>query len=568
MVTVKNRSKKLPLVKPLLLVLLASASPLVVAQTASNSVPNAGSILQQLQPLSPLVLPGSVGLTILQTDKTQLPAGVPFLVTSIQIIGNKKIDTATLHALVAEGEGKTLTLAQLEELSDRITDYYRSHGYPLARAIIPAQTIQSGVVKIQVIVARYGKVMLNNTSRVNDLLITKTLAFLAPDQDIEQAALDRALLLVSDLAGVAVNSTLMPGAEVGASDLLVSTTPTKAIFGSINVDNYGSSFTGRARLGGTVNFVDPLNLKASDTLSLTGLSSGSGVNFGRMAYETVLNGNGTAVGGSLSALRYTLGSSLAASNAYGSAQIQSLWVRQPLVRSRNVNLYSQLQYDNVKLRDRIGDIKTDRHLGNLTLSLAGDARDDFVSGGINTWNVGVTTGRVDFDDTGAQLSNAATANTQGHFSKWTTNLARQQGLSMNSSVYVSFVGQWTNKNLDPSQKMSMGGPYSVRAYNIGALSGDVGYFVTGEYRYGLGQAWDGQWQATAFVDSAQITVNKNTWVAGENSATLSGAGLGLNWTGPDQWSAKAYIAKPVGSVSVLVNTPKSTRLWIETRKGF
>ena len=556
--------------KPLLLVVLASATPLVVAQLAGSAVPNAGSILQQIQPPLLTAPPSDLGLTIQQADKAKFSGGVPFLVTSIQITGNKKIPTETLHALVKDGEGKNLTLAQLEELSDRITDYYRSHGYPLARAIIPAQSIQNGIVMMQVIVARYGKIALNNSSRINDLLLTNTLAPLVKGQDIEQAGLDRALLLMSDLPGLAVNSTLMPGAEVGTSDLLVSTTPTKSIFGSINVDNYGSTYTGRPRIGGTVNFVDPLNLKSSDTLSLTGLTSGAGVNFVRAAYESVLNGNGTVAGASLSALRYKLGSSLAAINAHGAAQIRSLWVRQPLVRSRDVNFYGQLQYDNVLLRDRIDatSIRTDRHLNNVTLSLTGDARDDIMSGGINTWNFGVTSGRVDFDDIEAQSSNAATAKTRGPFSKWSTSFNRQQGLSMNSSVYLGFTGQWANTNLDPSQKMSVGGPYSVRAYNIGALSGDVGYFVTGEYRYGLGQAWDGQWQATAFVDSARITINKTTWTAGENSATLSGAGLGLNWTGPDQWSARAYIAKPIGSVPILLNTPKSTRVWVETRKGF
>ena len=566
----KHNSKKLKSVKPLLLVLLASASPLVVAQLAGSAVPNAGSILQQVQPFSSNAPSSSVGLTIQQTDKAELPTSVPFLVTRIDITGNKQITTATLHDLVADGEGKMLTLAQLEELSDRITNYYRSRGYPLARAIIPAQTIQDGIVKIQIIVARYGKITINNTSRVNDLLITNTLSPLVRGQDIEQSALDRALLLVSDLPGVAVNSTLKPGAEVGTSDLVISTTPTKAIYGSINVDNYGSAFTGRARVGGTVNVTDPLNLKTSDTLSLTGLSSGAGVNFGRVAYESVLNGNGTAAGASLSALRYKLGSSLASLNAHGSAQIQSLWAKLPIVRSRDVNLYGQLQYDHVLLRDRIdiSNTKTDRHLNNFTLSLSGDARDGLLSGGMNTWNVGLTSGRVDFDDTAAQLNNAATVNTQGRFSKLTTNLSRQQGLSMDSSVYVGFTGQWANKNLDPSQKLSVGGPYSVRAYNIGALSGDVGYFVTGEYRYGLGQAWDGQWQATAFVDSARVTVNKNFVGATENSATLTGAGLGLSWTGPDQWSARAYIAKPIGSVPVLINSTKSTRVWLETRKGF
>ena len=41
-------------------------------------------------------------------------------------------------------------------------------------------------------------------------------------------------------------------------------------------------------------------------------------------------------------------------------------------------------------------------------------------------------------------------------------------------------------------------------------------------------------------------VNRRPWVAGANSATLSGAGFGLDWAGPDAWTARAYVAKPVG----------------------
>lgn len=108
----------------------------------------------------------------------------------------------------------------------------------------------------------------------------------------------------------------------------------------------------------------------------------------------------------------------------------------------------------------------------------------------------------------------------------------------------------------------------MRAYDVGALSGDTGYLGTAEFRHDLGSGWNGRWQAVAFVDTARVTVNKNVWVAGTNSATLSGAGVGLNWAGPNQWRAKAYIATRLGSTPTLVASSASTRAWVEISKGF
>ena len=98
-------------------------------------------------------------------------------------------------------------------------------------------------------------------------------------------------------------------------------------------------------------------------------------------------------------------------------------------------------------------------------------------------------------------------------------------------MYFSWAGQWANNNLDSSQKMSVGGPYSVRAYDVSALSGDAGYRASIELRYDLGAASGGRLQALAFWDGAYLKVNQRPWVTGANSATFSGAGVGLDWTG-------------------------------------
>lgn len=535
------------------------------AQAAGPVAPDAGTILQQVQPVMPPV-PSSTGtgLRIEQQGGAKPPTSAPFEVKSIQISGNALFDTATLHALVADGEGKSLTLAQLDELAARVTEYYRKHGYPLARAYIPAQTVQSGVVRMEIIEARYGTIRLDNHSRVNDPLLHHTLAVLQSGQAIGQAGLDRTLLLLSDIPGVAVSATLKPGEAVGTSDLLVEAAPAQAVTGNVTIDDYGNRYTGRSRAGGTVNFIDPL--KHGDILGASVLSSGSEMDYGSVVYDTLLNGQGTRIGSSYSLLHYALGDTLASLDAHGTAQVESLWAKQRILRGRDINLYGQIEYDSKQLQDHIdaSGLQTDRHLANWTVILAGDSRDALLSSATNTGNVSWTSGRVGFDNAAAQLADVATAKTQGGFSKWNANLTRLQNLSQRSGVYLGFSGQWASANLDSSEKMIAGGPYTVRAYDMGAISGDTGYLGTVEFRYDL----VAQWQAVAFIDSAHVTVNKNTWVAGTNSATLSGAGVGINWIGPKQWSAKAYIATPIGSIPTLLGKTNSARAWVEIDQGF
>jgi hemolysin activation/secretion protein len=552
-----------PRVAALVIVLLPLA-----AGAAEPVIPGAGSILQQTEPLLPPAPSATAtGLAIEQPGGAAVPASAPFLVKSIQLSGNTAFDTPSLHALVAQAEGTSLTLPQLGQVVARITDYYHSHGYPLARAIIPAQTIQDGTVRIEIIEARYGQIALDNHSRVIDALLQATLTPLQSGQPISDTALDRALLLLADIPGVAVSATLKPGEAVGTSDLQVDTSATPAVTGDVALDNNGNRYTGRARLGGTVSLIDPAH--HGDVLSLTGLTSGD-MNYGSLSYESLLNGQGTRLGGAYSALHYVLGGTLAPLDADGSAEIESAWVKHPLLRTARVNLYGQLQYDHKQLDDAIGAsaLHTDRHLDNGTASLSGDLRDTVLSGGINSWSLGWTLGRVGFDDASARRADAASANTQGRFSLWNASFSRLQRLDASDAIYLAIAGQWSNANLDAAQKMVAGGAYTVRAYDIGVLSGDSGILASAEWRHALGVLWYGALQLVAFADTEHVTIDHSPWAAGSNSATLSGAGLGFNWSWPGRCNAKTYVAVPLGPTPLFIGSNNSARVWLALSKGF
>jgi len=554
--------------KPLAPAILGALVTLRANAIEPQTPPDAGSILQQIKPPAPPAPSSALtGLSVEQPAGGIVPASEAFAVNKLEISGNSKISTSALHALVADVEGKQLTLRELTQVANRITEYYRQHHFPLARAIIPAQVIKNGVVLIQVFEARYGSVNLSNRSHVSDSLLAATLAPLKSGDVIEQDELDHVLLLLLDIPTVGLNAVLKPGEAVGTSDLDVTTQPGPRLVGVASIDDYGNRYTGRARAGATLSLIDPV--AHGDELSLTGLSSGADFNYARLSYEDTLNGLGTMLGAAYSGLHYELGDGLEALDGRGTAAVASLWGRQPLLRRESFNLYLQLQFDRLQLDDALdsSQTQTDRHLDTFTTSLSGDARDALLPGGISTWNLSVTAGHLNFDNTAAAVADAATARTVGAFSKLNFNVAHLQRLSPGNALYLSFAWQWTDDNLDSSEKMIGGGPYTVRAYDLGVLSGDAGELGTVEFQHELGHL-PGAWVTAAFLDAESLTVNKSPWAAGGNSATLYGSGVSLSWAAADGWTAKASVAARFGGVPALVPDSSAVRAWVELSKGF
>ncbi len=536
---------------------------------ASDIGTNAGTLLQQIKSTEPHTpISTTSELTIKKEHRDALKQNELFMIHKIDIKGNTHFDTKTLHSLIADAEDKKISLDELNELAIRITDYYNNNGYPLARAIIPPQTIQEGKVKIQILEVIYNKIILDNQSRVNDSLLLSTLSPIKAGEPVTQKELYHSLLLLSDIPGVVSNSVLKAGEKVATTDLKVNVSPTPMVSGNAIVDNYGSRYTGRGRV--TTTLTGNNLLHHGDTLKMSLLSSGRGLNYGRIACESIVNGSGTQLGGSYSSLHYILGDSITFLNAHGTAQVASLWIKHPLIRTQFYNLYTLLQYDSLELHDHTDttSTKTDRHLQNGTLSFTMDSRDSILSGGLNTLSLGFTTGYVDFKDADAKQYDAQTANTQGQFSKSNLYLSRLQRLSPKDELQIDFSLQEASTNLDSSAKIIAGGSYSLRGYDVGAIAGDSWYSTTAEIRHTLDPIAEEVFQLIAFIERANVKVNKSTWAIGENDATLNDVGIGINWNGSNQWSARAYSAIETGASSMLVETSHSPRLWFEIRKEF
>lgn len=329
------------------------------------------------------------------------------------------------------------------------------------------------------------------------------------------------------------------------------------------MDNYGNRFVGQYRLGGTLNLNNPLNL--GDRLSLRAMGSDQDQHYGRVAYQLPLGPWATQFGVAYSDMDYELGKDFEDLRAHGNARIASVYAIQPLVRSRDFSLFTQLQFDDKRLKDDIDlfDEKSDKHARVVTLTLNGNSRDDLLGGGINSFALGWSQGSLTLDGAQAQRADDATAGTRGRFHKLNPSLVRLQRLSDRFSLYTQLQGQWADGNLDSSEKLYLGGAYGVRAYPQGEASGDQGWLANVELRYALTEAW----QLSTFVDHGEVRLNKDAWTSDDNHRSLSGAGFGALWASHG-WQVNAMAAWKLGNAAAESDVERTPRVWAQVVRAF
>ncbi len=533
--------------------------------------PGAGSQLNQLPP--PVATPRTAPQVLIEPSTVAADPGaegVRVLVNEVRITGAVAFTQAELLAATGFVPGSETTLAQLQAMAARITAYYRERGYFVAQAYLPAQDISTHVVTIAVSEGRYGEVIVRNKSDLSDGLVREVLDAPATGEAIQIEPLESRLLRLSDIPGVNIRSTLAPGTAPGSSDLVIDVEPGRRITGFVDADNAGNPYTGENRVGGQLNFNNLMG--RGDVASLRLLTSGEGLKYGRALYQTML-GRATA-GVAYSWLEYELGKQFKPLGANGTAKVASVYGSLPLIRSRDTNLYTGLTFEHKVFEDRLDLFPAANRLANadvLSLALYGDHADDLGGGGNSRFYVSLSGGRLDIESPLPRAIDAATARTQGDYSKLWFNASRVQRITQNLSLGASLTGQLASNNLDPSEKLVLGGMDGVRAYPQGEATGDEGLIASLEARLLMARTSEripGQLHLLGFVDAGRITINKDPWFPGDNERTLSSAGVGLSWSEPGNWSVRSYYAWKLGSEDAVSAPDRSGRFWIQAVKYF
>ncbi len=555
---------------PLMLLALTQGAYAQLAPSFAQRPPTASTLLQQIPP-APTPQEAAPRFDV-QQPAAPVYAGqdtAKMVVRGLRVTGATAFSEADLIAVTGFTPGSELTLTDLRGMAAKISDFYHRNGYFVAQAYLPAQDIKDGLVTIAVMDGQYGKVTLNNTSRVNDGLANSLLGGLNPGDPITTAPLETRLLLLSDLPAVNVKSTLVPGAAPGTSDLIVDLTPGQRVTGSIDADNAGNRYTGAWRIGATINFNELIG--QGDVATLRAVTSGPGLTYVIGAYQ--MQFGRAKVGASYSHLQYELGREFESLDSHGTAQVASLYGSYPLIRSRNTNLNVGLAFNAKKFEDRIDTTAfvSDKRVNVAVASVFGDHRDTLGGGGMNSYALSWSSGSVDLQTPSVRAFDAATAQTNGSYNKLAYSAARLQNVTDSFWFYGAINGQFASKNLDPSEKMELGGMYAVRAYPEGEGYGDQGYVLTLEARYQLPKFSDrmpGQVQLIGFVDTGSVKTNVDPWTNGPNQRTLSGAGVGLTWMEVNNFSLKTYYAFKLGNGVTLSAPDAPGRFWIQAVKYF
>lgn len=489
-------------------------------QAASPVAPDAGQTIRELQQQPS----GIQQATPAAEDKSGAATdqGERVLVKSFSITGNQEIASDVLQALLADQLSSERSLSELKKLAARITSYYRAQGYAVARAYLPAQEIKDGVVVINIIEGRIDKHQIKNNARLDDARAEAYFDNIKNNDVIKTEAIDRSLLILQGTPGVgATRAVLQPGASVGTSELIIELDEAAPYSANVNLDNYGNRYTGEYRLGGTFYLNSPLNI--GDQLTVSALSTGDKLNYGRIAYQLPVGSSGLRVGAAYFEAHYALGREFENLDADGKARSSSIFASYPFIRSQQTNLNGVLSLEQKDLSDEVNatNSKSDKRIKLANVGFSGSHRDN---SGIWGAELSMIHGSLDIQTDTIRQIDATSANTDGRYTRWTYSLSRIQRITDNNQLAITLSGQQASKNLDSSEKFSLGGINGVRAYPQGEAVGDEGSLAKLELRHSFSPTL----QCIAFYDVGEVAVSNNRYSNSDNHRQISGAGLGVN----------------------------------------
>ncbi len=270
-------------------------------------------------------------------------ADINFTLKKLSIRGNKAVSADELEYLWSEYKGKVISVSQIYEIANAITEYYADKGLALSFAFIPNQEISSGNAIIQITEGFVEKIIFQNEAGVITPKIIQAMANkIKASQPLQQKDLERFMLLINDQPGYVAQAVFTRSKTENASDLLIKLAR-KPIQTSLLVDNHLNRTLGRmnfkwsSNVNGFINGTDSIKVSKSCGLSCN-LYNQQGV-----SWTTALSAEGTRLSVGIQESKEAPNEGiLSIIDFEGESQSFNLQIDHPLIRSRQLNLYSGL----------------------------------------------------------------------------------------------------------------------------------------------------------------------------------------------------------------------------------
>lgn len=485
----------------------------------------------------------------------QAPEGaesVQLELKTLQIDGVATYKAEDLDPLYREKLGQTVSLADVYGIANAIQAKYRGDGYVLTQVVVPPQTIEGGVVRLQVVEGFIDQVVVQGVDKETEARLVRKLASnLQGKKAMNTKALERNLLLINDLPGVTARSVLSPSKTTpGGADLTVIVERDK-YEGQVGFDNFGSRFLGEyeGQVGGAINSFIGYNDRIAAQFVMAGdnREEVDELLFGSVSYEFPIGGHGTSVKLLTSVTSTDPGYTLREFDVQGRSQIAAATVSHPFIRSRNLNLYGYGTFDirTVDSKNNIEAKREDR-ITSIRAGAQGQYVDTLVGVGVNTASLELSQGLKLFGASDKNDPNLTRQFGDPMYFKAELNLQRLQRVTSKVNLLVAGQGQWSSVPLLSSEEFGVGGVGIGRGYDPSEIVGDDGIAGKMEVQWNQPYAFNAikDYQLYGFFDIGRVW-NQDATSSSDKRESISSTGLGVRANITGNTKAGVAVAFPL-----------------------
>ena len=477
------------------------------------------------------------GLSVVEGDDLALKK-IIFTATDI-------IKQSDLDAVNRKHRGAELSIDLIREILADLNNIYENNGYELSRALLPQQLIRDGMLRIQLVDAKVGAIVVEDAERIDEDYIRNRLGF-TPGDSISLSLLENRIRLFNANNKTQLTTELSPGQNFGETDIFVKVTEPDFIeLPTVSVNNHGSELSDWKQNSFTTTFNNVLSMDDEFSVSV---SDGEGTRSRAFGLKLPLGTNGANINFNRSDANTKVKSGPDATVGFrGNSNSTSLALSYPLVFNDEYSIYisaavAHAYGDLVQPGDGAVLSKSDTEKFALSLPAS--------------WSNGLTT--VSFSPTFSVIhTDTEIPPDENWMSKFEGDFALSQfitpQLTFNGRGKFLYTDVAAMINL-PSENLTVGGPGSVRGYQPSEDSGYTGYFLSAELRSDMA-TWEGV-ELPSFMPSIQPSIffdhvmAQSQYRKRSRGDFWSSAGVGLTIPALfDTFTFDAYWATPLdGSI--------------------
>lgn len=442
-----------------------------------------------------------------------------------------------VDAFTAPWRGRNVTISQLHALRDALTAVLYHGGDSLVRVILPPQTITNGVVHFEVV---RGHIELINIENGSDVVTERLreIVEIARNDKPSLREIERNTRLIEEVPGIAsATPVLSAGNEPDSTIVTVNVEPGNRFYGAAVIDNAGSRQAGWRRLGvtggvnNTLGFGDQFQATVYVTPRFMQTQAGEDgrTRLGRVSYDMLTGLGASRAGVAYSHVDYRLGEAFSGLGT-GSANVVSIYGVNPVIRSDiasldigaslNLNRSSDEKFNDILRTDQDSVVASVRADGSVFGAIG--ERPNVIQYSAILGRGTAKQNESDYSDSPPTLSRR-----RFDFYKAEPSFAYVQAITPTVRASVQVRGQWASRSLDSSERLGLGGPSAVRAYDQNAASVDDGVILSIAASKSLSSLPGASMQI--FYDDARGRTRPDGPAQG-GSVRLQGYGVGASYT--------------------------------------